>query len=211
MITFKQFLMERPTTMTSTAALYVFDIDDTLMHTNAQIHVKDKQGTTVQKLSNQEFNNHSLPDEHQYGFDEFADAEKFNKESKPMDAMILNLKRIQNKIALNLTPGSKIIMNTARADFGDKELFLQTFRDQGIDIDQIHVHRAGNIPGNDLPAIKKLVYIRRYLQTGDFGQVHMYDDSRTNLKAFISLKHEFPDIQFYPWFVKADGTMVPFK
>ena len=36
-------------------SLHVFDVDDTLFHTNAQIHVKNKQGHTVQKLSNQEY------------------------------------------------------------------------------------------------------------------------------------------------------------
>lgn len=196
---------------TKTGTLYVFDIDDTLLHTTAQIRVKNQHGHVVKKLSNQEFNNHTLDDGHSYDFDEFTDAKKFADESKPIHAMINQLKRIQKKITLNLTPGSKIIMNTARSDFDNKEIFLDVFRSLGIDIDQIHVHRAGNIQGNMLPAQKKLVYIRKYLESGKYNQVHMYDDSKTNLKYFASLKGEFPKIQFYPWLVRKDGTMIAFK
>ena len=194
-----------------TGTLYVFDIDDTLLHTTAEIQVKNQHGKVVKKLSNQEFNNHTLPDDHEYDFGEFKDAKKFAKESKPMHSMIEQLKKIQKKIALNLTPGSKIIMNTARSDFDNKEIFLGVFKSLGIDIDTIHVHRAGNIEGNMLPAQKKLVYIRKYLDSQKYNQVHMYDDSKTNLKYFVSLKDEYPKIQFYPWLVREDGTMVGFK
>ena len=40
--------------------LHVFDIDDTLFHTNAKVKVVDHHGKVVQKLSNSEFNDHKL-------------------------------------------------------------------------------------------------------------------------------------------------------
>ena len=55
-------------------------------------------------------------------------------------------------------------MNTARADFDDKNKFLNTFRNQNVDIDDIHVHRAGNIEGDEIPAVKKVKIIKRQLQ-----------------------------------------------
>jgi hypothetical protein len=202
MITFKEFLREK--------VLTVYDIDDTLLHTNAQIHVKDPHGNVVQKLSNQEFNDHKLPKGHSYDFSEFRDSEKFNKESKPMHGMLQQLKRVHQKIKLGLNKGSKVVLNTARADFDDKDKFLDTFKKHGVDIDDIHVHRAGNLPGNDAPAQKKLHYFRQHLDTGKYNEVHFHDDSKTNLRAFHGMKHEYPHIKFHAWHVGHDGNIRKF-
>ena len=40
-------------------SLHIFDIDDTLFHTNAKIDVLDPMGNSVQSLTNQEYNNHA--------------------------------------------------------------------------------------------------------------------------------------------------------
>lgn len=202
MKTFKEYLSEK--------ALHVYDIDDTLLHTNAQIHVKNEKGETVRKLSNQEFNDHKLEKGHHYDFSEFRNAEKFNKESKPMHGMLQQLKRVHQKAKLGLNKGSKIVFNTARADFDDKKKFLDTFRKHGVDIDNIHVHRAGNIEGNDPPAQKKLHYIRQHLNSGNYKEVHMHDDSKTNLRAFHGLKKEYPHVKFHAWHVNHKGEIRPF-
>jgi hypothetical protein len=181
------------------------------MHTNAMIHVKDKGGKTVRKLTNQEFNDHKLEDGQSYDFHEFRSSDKFANESKPMQKTIENLKRIHQKNKLNLSPNSRIIMNTARADFDDKHKFLSAFKKHGIDIDDIHVHRAGNIPGSDLPAKKKLVYIRKHLDDGNYKEVHMYDDSKTNLDHFNSLRSEYPHVRFHAWHVDHQGNIRPHK
>ena len=94
MITFKEFISEK--------ALHVYDIDDTLLHTNAMIHVKDQHGKTVRKLTNQECNDHKLEKGHSYDFSEFRNSEKFNKESKPMHGMLQQLKRVHQKAKLGL-------------------------------------------------------------------------------------------------------------
>lgn len=206
MVTFKQFIAEQQNPV---GTLHVFDIDDTLLHTNAMIHVK-RGGETVQRLTNQEFNNHELPTGHEYDFTEFRNAEKFQKESKPILPMIEKVKAILLNIQANPASKSRIIMNTARADFDDKETVLNTFRQHGIDMSQIHIHRAGNIPGTDLPAKKKLVYIRRYLQQHSYKEVHMYDDSATNLKFFMMLGQEFPNTKFVGWHVMHNGSIRKF-
>lgn len=192
-------------------SLHVFDIDDTLFHTTAKIHVKNDKGETVEKLSNAEFNDHHLPTGHSYDFNEFSSSEKFHDESKPIHGMLNKLKAIHNNITMKPHSNSKIIMNTARADFDDKDKFLDTFRKHGVDIDNIHVHRAGNIPGNDLPAAKKVTIIKKYLEKNPLGSVHMYDDSHTNLKHFVNMKQEHPDVDFHAWHVKPDGSIKKFK
>ena len=190
-------------------SLHVFDIDDTLFHTHAQIHVKDKSGNTVKKLSNSEFNDHHLQPGHHYDFHEFRDADKFHKTSQPIPKMMNKLKAIHGHVTK--TPNSRVIMNTARADFDDKDRFLDTFRNHGVPIDQIHVHRAGNEPGDDQPAVKKNAVLRRYLDRHAYGSVHLYDDSKTNLQHFLKLKDEYPNTKFHAWHAQPSGQLKKFQ
>jgi hypothetical protein len=185
----------------SNLGLTIFDIDDTLFHTTAKIKVV-KDGNVVKTLDNQQFNNYELQPGEEFDFGEFRSAEKFNKESEPMKPMIAKLNAI-----LKNAGDSKVIMLTARSDFDNKDLFLDTFRQHGIDIDLIHVHRAGNISGDAIPAEKKAVFVRQYLDTGKYGRVRMYDDSMTNLKVFNKLQQEYPNVKFSAYFVNHDGSI----
>ena len=189
------FVKDRPK-----GILTIFDIDDTLFHTTAKINVV-KDGEVVRSLTNQEFNNYELQDGEEYDFGEFRNAEKFRQESEPIGPMLDELKTI-----LDHTRG-KVIMLTARADFDDKETFLQTFADHGIDMSKIHVHRAGNLPGKGGPAEKKAVWVRRYLDTGKFNQVSLYDDSVTNLRVFKELEQEYPNVTFDAYHITGNGDV----
>jgi len=180
-------------------ALTIFDIDDTLFHTTAQIKVI-KNGQIVRSLTNQEFNNYELQPGEEYDFGEFRSAEKFNKESQPIRPMIAKLKAI-----LNNAGDSRVIMLTARADFDDKEKFLSTFKKYGIDMSRVHVHRAGNLPGDENPAYKKAVWVRKYLNTGKYNRVRLYDDSKTNLTVFKALEKEYPNVKFEAYYVGPEG------
>jgi hypothetical protein len=173
------------------------------------IHVKDKFGNTKETLNNQEFNNHKLPKDHYYDFSEFRNAEKFHKESKPISKMIGKIKAIHKNVQNK--PDSKVILNTARADFDDKNKFLDKFRQHGIDIDNIHVERAGNIPGDELPAEKKAQVVRNHLARKKYKNVHLYDDSMSNLKALQKMKHEYPDVKFHAHHVQPDGSVKKLK
>lgn len=187
MYTFKSYLSEESNKHT----LHVFDIDDTLLHTTAKIHVRNKEGHIVDTLSNQQFNDHKLPSGHSYDFGEFRNSVKFRKESKPIHSMISKVKALSKK------PGHHIIFNTARANFDDKNTFLRTFKDQGIPMDKIHVIRAGNMNMEGTPAAKKAIVIHGYIKKHGYNDVHMYDDSKTNLKAFLGLKEKHPNTNFH--------------
>lgn len=182
--------------------LTIFDIDDTLFHTTAEIKVI-KNGQIVRSLNNQEFNNYELQPGESFDFGEFRDAEKFNRESKPIRPMIAKLKAM-----LKNAGDSTIIMLTARSDFDNKEKFLSTFEKYGIDMSRVHVHRAGNLPGDAIPAEKKAVWVRRYLDTGKYGRVRLYDDSRTNLRVFKELEKEYPQVKFEAYYVDPNGTAI---
>lgn len=179
--------------------LTIFDIDDTLFHTTAQISVM-KDGKVVRTLSNQEYNVYTLQPGESFDYGEFRNAEKFNKESVPIGPMIAKLKAI-----LKNAGDSTVIMLTARNDFDNKELFLDTFKRYGIDMSKIHVHRSGSL---GLPSAEgKAVWIRRYLDTGKYGRVRLYDDAMSNLKMLIGLKKEYPNVQFFPYLVTPEGSI----
>jgi len=194
---FKEYIVEGK-------GLHVFDIDETLFKTNAKIRVRDKTGKLVKTLTNQEFNDHKLQTGQHYDFSEFRNAKKFHDESEPISPMIDKLNAIHNNIKAG-NHNSKIIMNTARSDFDDKDTVLNKFRKHGIDVDNTHIHRAGNVPGNDSPAEKKNVVLRKHLNTGNYDHVHMYDDSKTNLEQFLKLQKEYPKVKFHAHHVSHEG------
>lgn len=178
--------------------LRIFDIDETLFVTTAKIRVV-KDGRTVRELTNVEFNTYTLQPGERFDFSEFRSAQKFYSESVPIKRMVSLLKRLSE------SPGNRVILLTAREDFDNKELFLQTFGDLGIDMNQIHVHRAGNIPGDSHPAYKKAVWIKRYLDTGLYNEVSLYDDSRKNLVVFKGLRDSYPTVKFHAYLVGHGG------
>ena len=200
---FKEYIVEGK-------GLHVFDIDETLFKTNAKIRVRDKSGKLVKVLTNQEFNDHKLQTGQHYDFSEFRNAKKFHDESEPISPMIDKLNAIHNNIKAG-NHNSKIIMNTARADFDDKDTVLNKFRKHGIDVDNTHIHRAGNVPGNDSPAEKKNVVLRKHLNTGNYDHVHMYDDSKTNLEQFLKLQKEYPKVKFHAHHVSHEGRTKKLK
>lgn len=200
MLNFKEYIIERAST------LHVFDIDDTLVHSKAKVHVKDGSGKTVKMLNTSEYNTHKLPHGHHYDYHEFRSAEVFNKTSKPIKPMIRAINATQRTSSKN--PHNKTVINTARADFDNRDKFLDTLRHHGIShIDKIHVHRAGNIPGNEKPAHKKLTFIRQHLDKHPYHKVKMYDDSKENLHAFLGLKKEYPNAKFHAFHVDEKGKM----
>ncbi len=191
---FKEFI--------GTGTLTIFDIDETLFHTKAKVKVV-KGGRVVRELDNQEFNTYERKPGEEYDFGQFKNAEYFRKTSVPVEKMIDRARKV---VKAKGNPHSKAIICTARADFDDKEMFLQTFRDHGIDIDQMHVERAGNL-GIDSSAEAKKVVFRKYLNTKNYIKARLYDDAMSNLKAFLTLKDEYPAIEFEAYFVKSDGSI----
>jgi hypothetical protein len=186
--------------------LTIFDIDETLFHTKAKVAVV-KDGKVVRMLDNQEFNTYKRKPGEEYDFKEFESAEVFRKTSTPVVRMINKAKAI---VKAKKNPHSRAIICTARADFDDKEMFLQTFRDHGIPIDSMHVERAGNLKIDSSAEAKKVVF-RKYLNTQNYTKTRLYDDAMSNLKAFLELQKEYPNVKFEAYFVKPDGSIKTIK
>lgn len=185
-----------------TGTLTIFDIDETLFHTKAKVKVM-KGGRLVRELDNQEFNTYKLKPGEEFDFGQFRNAEYFRKTSVPVTKMVDKARKV---VKAKGNPHSRAIIVTARADFDDKHTFLQTFRDHGIDIDSMYVERAGNL-GLSSPAEAKKVIFRKYINTKNYIKARLYDDAMSNLKAFLELQSEYPDVVFEAWFVNHDGSV----
>ena len=202
MINFKDYIFERK----EGAGLTIWDIDETLFNTKALIYVM-KGGEILRKLSNQEFNTYKLGAGESFDFREFRDAKHFRDTSEPIVKAINKLIAIHKNVKAK---GSKMIVITARADFDDRDMFLDTFRKQGIDIDDIHVHRAGNLNAPNSAAGKK-IFIKQYLDTGKYARVRLFDDAISNLDMLIDLKNDYPDVDFEAYLAHHDGTMTRYR
>ena len=177
--------------------LVIFDIDDTLVHTQTQVHVV-KDGQIVKSLNSHEFTHYKLQDGEQFDFGAFRDAKEFFDNAKPIIPMLDQLKQ-------DIATGNKVVMVTARADFDDRELFLDTFRKYGVDMGKVHVYRAGNMTGKIQTEEKKKIIIRNLLNNGQYTKAIMYDDAVPNLESFVELKDEYPQTKFYAWHVSLEG------
>jgi len=202
MKSFLQYISE------SKGTLHSFDVDETLFKTHAKVHVIHK-GKRVQSLSNAEYNTHKLKPEHHYDYSEFKDADKFHDESHPIHKMLAKVKAIHKNI--KDSPQHKIIINTARSDMDNKKTYLHKFKKHGVPIHDIHVNRAGNIPGNDSVAEKKAAVISQHVARHGYKKVHVYDDSTENLDHTLALKHKHPGTEFHAWHVQPDGSVKKYK
>jgi len=177
--------------------LVVFDIDDTLVHTGTKVKVM-RDGQVIHSLNSHDFTHYKLKSGEEFDFGDFRDAREFFEKSKPIIPMINQLKH-------DIATGNKVVMVTARADFDDRELFLDTFRKYGINMDKVHVFRAGNMTDKIKIEEKKKIIIRHLLDKQPYTKAIMYDDAKPNLETFFSLHREYPRTKFYAWHVSLDG------
>jgi predicted chitinase len=181
----------------ATGKLVIFDIDDTLVNTTTKVGVR-RDGKLVKQLNSHDFTHYELQPGEEFDFGGFRDAREFFTQARPIPGMIGQLKQ-------DIESGNKVIMLTARSDFNDRDVFLDTFRQYGIDMDRIHVYRAGNLVTKAATEEKKKIILKHLLGKHAYEKVIMYDDSVPNLNAFLSLKQDFPYTEFYAWHVDPSG------
>jgi len=197
MIKFKELILEN-VKEPNPRAIHYFDLDDTLFsHDNhkLRVHVLDQHGRRVRSLTNQEYNTHQLPDNHSYDYREFRNSDLFGETAKPIKKTLSKLKALQKN-------GHKVEILTARQDLDDKDRFAHHMKKFGVDIDQVHVRRAGNLPGKTPDA--KASVVRDAINRNGHNEVHLYDDSHENLNKFLSLKREHPEVEFNAHHVEHD-------
>jgi GNAT superfamily N-acetyltransferase len=177
--------------------LVIFDIDDTLVNTDTRVNVV-QDGKVIKQLNSHDFTHYKLGPGETFDFGAFKDAREFFTKARPIPGMIRQLKH-------DIATGNRVIMLTARSDFNDRDVFLDTFRRFGIDMDRVHVYRAGNLAIKAATEEKKKIILKHLLGKEHFDKLIMYDDSVPNLNAFLSLKQDYPYSRFYAWHVDPNG------
>jgi len=203
------------------------DIDETMFRTFAKILVM-KDGSVIRELSNSEFNSYTLQPGESFDFRQFRSAKIFKETSIPIQQTINRIKRMMSSID-GEDKGSMIVFLTARADFDDKEQFLDTFREYGINVDskRVYVERTGNMSTGTVDERKKKTMLK-YMATGKYRRVRLIDDYMENLKALKDIernvpestlkkvattynldmsKEKLPIISFYTLHVQPDGSL----
>ena len=202
MKSFFEFLTEAKGSMT----LNIFDIDDTLFMSTARTAVV-KNGKVLKKLDTKELLSYKLKTGEKFDYSEFRSGKHFYDTATPIEKMI---RRAQQTV--HGETNSKTIIITARGDLSDKDMFLQKFRDHGFPIDHVYVERAGNVKskGTSSP-LSKAVIIRRYIASGLYKKIRMWDDHPGNLSMLLKLSKLHPEISFEAYLVDSEkGTSTRF-
>ena len=184
--------------------LNVWDIDDTLGKTSAKVNIK-KDGKVIKSLSAGEYNTYKLGQGEELDFSQFRSGKIFRDTFKPISNVLDRAK----EIVWNQSENSHSIIITARADFDDHKEFLEAFRDHGFPIDHVYVERSGNLsklkPSS--PAhINKGVIIKKYLASGKWDRIRMWDDHEKNLDILYKVAAMYPDVDAVGYLVK-DGKI----
>jgi len=177
--------------------LNVLDIDDTLFMPNAKTNVV-KDGKVVARLSSEELKHYRPKPGERLDFGEFRSGKYFHDKAEPIEKMIRRAQLVVGHQGAH----SRTIIVTARADVSDKDMFLKKFRDHGFPIDQVHVERSGNVfGGGNAAPLSKAVVIRKYIDSGKFNKIRMWDDHEGNLNMLLQLAKLHPEISFEAYLV----------
>jgi hypothetical protein len=187
----------------SASSLTIWDIDDTLFTTDTKVHVV-RNGKRIKSITPAEFNVYKLRSGESLDFSDFRSAKVFADTARPIVSVFKTAKALLSRAGTN--PNKKTVIVTARSDLDNKQLFLDTFKKYGFDIDKVHVHRAGNL-GAGSSADNKKVVIRNLMKKGSYTIVRLFDDASENLDKFLELQTEFPTTKFEAFFVNHQGSI----
>lgn len=198
---FNEFLAEK-----AGKGLTIFDIDNTLFVSKARVIVVNTNTGKTKALTPMEFNSYKLRKHEEYDYGEFKSAKLFYQTATPIGRMVDKAKAI---IRNATAKGSKVIIVTARANMDDKKLFVKTFESHGIPMKDVYIERAGNMSGSS--AENKKVIFRKYLKTGEYARIRLFDDHKENLKALLDLKREFPSVDMFAYLANLKGSVKRIK
>lgn len=155
----------------------IFDIDDTLIKSDAKVYVR-KDGKVVRELNSDEYNFYKLQPGESYSYEEFGDIKKMlSAEIKPY---FNTMKREYGK-------GVHISILTARAN---KNMIHDFFiKKAGIDIHPDLIFTTGDDQSNCTISEKKAKCIKTLVNYG-YRTLIFFDDNVDNLREVKSMGNE---------------------
>jgi hypothetical protein len=164
---------------TKSTRIILFDVDDTLIHTTAQIRIV-KNGKLVKKISNAKYNEYKLGPGEEFDYTEFDDPNILDNEA--FTKYWKTLKREYRK-------GTHIGILTAR---GDCDMIFNFFKKKGIEIKHELIFAIGD-PKLGLAgtiAEKKATIISKLAWLG-YRTFIFFDDNDANLKSAKQLERKY--------------------
>lgn len=165
-------------------SIIIFDLDDTLVVTNAKILVKDALTGETFDLTPQEFNEYEKEPHHEVDYNQFNDA-NILKAGRLVEWVLSILKSAYES-------GTAVGIITAR---NNKDLVREFLLSHGIDIHPNLVYAISDpeFTFEGTIAEKKREAFRKLIAKG-FKHFTFYDDDRKNLELAKSLEDEFSEI-----------------
>lgn len=183
--TYEQFLVEKSRPFSQTA-ITVFDLDDTLVITDAKIKVCNIVTGDCHELTPEEFNEYEANPNHELNFDDFKSLEIM----KAGDLIHYYLKILADAYKMKRAVG----IVTAR---DSQEMIYTWLKDHvGFHIAKDLIY-AINDPVHGLTgsiAQKKQQAFREYIEMG-YRKIQFFDDDNANLKLVKDLQVEYPDVE----------------
>jgi len=165
-------------------SIIIFDLDDTLVVTNAKILVKDSLTGETFDLTPQEFNEYEKEPHHEVDYNQFNDA-NILKAGRLVE-WVLNILREAYE------SGTAVGIITAR---DNKQLVREFLLSHGIDVHPKLIYAVSDPEfGVDGSIAEKKKEAFRKLITKGFRHFTFYDDDRKNLELAKSLENEFDNI-----------------
>jgi len=162
-------------------AMNVFDVDDTLIVTDAQIHVYDPITKKKFSLTPQEYNDFKAQKHQQMDFSDFDKIEIMRK-GIIVDWVFTILKK-------TMIMKKAVGIITAR---NDAKLIRQFFLEQGIDINPKFIFAVGG-PHKDSVAQRKKDAFKKLVTLG-FKRFQYFDDDKSNIKLAKTLEDDYDDV-----------------
>ena len=175
----------------------IFDIDETLILTNAKIKVHDTVTNEYFELTPSEFNHYKKKDSHKLDFSDFHSLEIL-KAGKIIGWVFDILKR-------TLAKKKAVGIITARAD---RDLVFDFLESNGVRIKKDFIFAISD-PRLDFTgsvAEKKKQAFEKFLKMG-FNKFRFFDDSKENLDFAKKFAKENPGVEMYTKFI--DSRWLP--
>lgn len=156
---------------------YIFDADDTLFKTAAQIIIRDEEGNIIKKLTPAQYTTYEKQPHEHIDLSEFDLPDIIHQTAKPTKYFKV-IQNISNAIKQKRS-NSFIYVLTARGN-KVKRAIHQFLKDRGVEVRLIDIHTIGDEPNKPISDIKKDVIQK--IRDKHIGDVVFFDDDEKNIQ-----------------------------